>query len=459
MTFAARRSPRRLPALAFILVVLAVVTADATPSSAGPGLSWINSVRANRGLNALAGSGGLDNLAASHTRQMINQNRLFHTGNLGGAVSSVYPNWTHVGENVGVGTSLSSVQSAFLNSAEHRANIYGAYNVAGTAAITGPDGRVWVTQIFAQVPGLGGATATAAPRTSTSTRTAAPRVSRSAPRTSEAAAAPERAPQPDAPAVDPEDRKGVAGVATASPHGYWLSGRDGRVFAFGQARNFGDLGGQALAAPVISMVPSPTGLGYWLVGRDGGVFSFGDAAFRGGVASAALNAPVVGMASQRSGLGYWLASADGGVFSFGAAAFQGGLAGQPLAAPITAIAATPTGLGYWLVAQDGGVFAFGDASFYGGLAGRPLAAPIVSITATPSGWGYWLLGADGGVFSFGDAAFYGSPGATPLNGAAVALSPTPDGNGYWVAARDAGVFAFGAATFEGALAGQPLDVR
>jgi hypothetical protein len=42
------------------------------------------------------------------------------------------------------------------------------------------------------------------------------------------------------------------------------------------------------------------GQGYWLVGRDGGMFSFGDAAFLGSAGGLHLNQPVVGMAAIQS---------------------------------------------------------------------------------------------------------------------------------------------------------------
>ena len=52
---------------------------------------------------------------------------------------------------------------------------------------------------------------------------------------------------------------------------------DGGVFSFGDARFYGSMGGQPLNAPIVAIVPLPTGTGYWLVASDGGVFSFGGA--------------------------------------------------------------------------------------------------------------------------------------------------------------------------------------
>jgi hypothetical protein len=57
--------------------------------------------------------------------------------------------------------------------------------------------------------------------------------------------------------------------------------------------------------------------GYWLAAADGGVFAFGDARFHGSMGGVRLNAPVVGNAATETGRGYWLAAADGGVFGFG----------------------------------------------------------------------------------------------------------------------------------------------
>jgi hypothetical protein len=90
-------------------------------------------------------------------------------------------------------------------------------------------------------------------------------------------------------------------------------------------------------------VPSPTGLGYWLVGRDGGVFAFGDATYRGSVPAVlpsghGLNGPVAGMV--RYGDGYLLCARDGGIFNFSSSSFYGSLGDDPPASPISAVAAT-----------------------------------------------------------------------------------------------------------------------
>jgi hypothetical protein len=122
-----------------------------------------------------------------------------------------------------------------------------------------------------------------------------------------------------------------------------------------------------------------------------------------------LNAPIVAVVPTPSGEGYTLVGADGGTFDYGDAPFLGSLAGKPLNAPIVDAVRTPDGKGLVLVGTDGGIFTFGDAPFEGSEGGTKLNAPVVSIGLTPDGKGYWLVAADGGVFTFGDAPFAGTP--------------------------------------------------
>ena len=209
-------------------------------------------------------------------------------------------------------------------------------------------------------------------------------------------------------------------------------------------------------APIVGMAATPDGGGYWLVGRDGGIYAYGDAGFYGSAGALSLNSPIVGMAAEPGGGGYWLVASDGGVFNYGAARFFGSAGGQPLNAPIVGLAATHDGGGYWLVAADGGIFAYGDAAFAGSAGALSLNAPIVGMAAAPGGGGYWLVGRDGGIFNYGGAGFFGSTGSLRLNSPVVAMAAAPDGEGYWLAASDGGVFTYGTATYLGSLGGTAL---
>ena len=228
--------------------------------------------------------------------------------------------------------------------------------------------------------------------------------------------------------------------------GYWVVAADGGIFAFGEARFWGSMGGKRLNAPVLGMAATPTGNGYWLVGSDGGIFAFGDARFWGSTGNMKLNQPVVAMAPTPSGNGYWLVAKDGGIFAFGDAGFFGSTGALKLNQPVVGMAPSPSGKGYWLVASDGGIFAFGDARFAGSTGGIRLNQPVVGMAAA-NGNGYWMLAADGGIFAFGDARFMGSLPGIKAAGPARGIQGTRSGAGYLVA-NDAGrVFAFGDAPF------------
>jgi hypothetical protein len=231
----------------------------------------------------------------------------------------------------------------------------------------------------------------------------------------------------------------VAMATTPTGRGYWLAARDGGIFAFGDARYRGAMGGRRLTKPIVGMAATPTGQGYWLAAADGGIFAFGDARFKGSAGAWRLNRPVVGMGATKSGNGYWLVAADGGIFAFGDARFKGSTGALRLRKPIVGMAPTATSNGYWLVASDGGLFTFGDARFYGSAANRRLLDPIVGMAAAPGSGGYWLAAADGAIFSFGGARFYGSAAGALAGQRAVGVDASPTNDGYWVASQWGGV--------------------
>ena len=115
--------------------------------------------------------------------------------------------------------------------------------------------------------------------------------------------------------------------------------------------------------------PRLGGGGYFLVGRDGGVFTFGNAPFFGSLPSIGVRVDdITGIASTPDGKGYYVVGADGTVYSFGDASFFGSLPQLGLQVQdIVSIVPTPDGGGYWLIGSDGGVFSFGDAPDDGSL--------------------------------------------------------------------------------------------
>src|SRR5256885_13289545 len=109
----------------------------------------------------------------------------------------------------------------------------------------------------------------------------------------------------------------------------------------------------ALNGPVLDSIPTPSGLGYYMVGSDGGIFAFGDAKFYGSMGGQKLNAPVQSLVPDPDGAGYWLAAADGGIFAL-QSLFPGSMGGTRLSQPVTGIVAY--GDCYMIVGEDGGTF-------------------------------------------------------------------------------------------------------
>jgi len=235
--------------------------------------------------------------------------------------------------------------------------------------------------------------------------------------------------------------------------GYWMVGRDGGIFSFGDAPFRGSTGAIHLNQPIVGMASNPVGSGYWFVASDGGIFAFGDAGFFGSTGSMKLNKPIVGMAATPTGQGYYLVASDGGIFSFGDAKFRGSTGNIKLNKPIVGMATTPNGRGYWLVASDGGIFAFGNgADFFGSTGSIKLAQPIIGMAATNSNKGYWFVAADGGIFAFGDAlSFTPKLGGSPVTG----VTAAPDGKGLWVSRASGEVAGYGSVPSLGSLPQAP----
>jgi uncharacterized protein YkwD len=112
-----------------------------------------NRVRDKLGKSKLTLDPQLSRAARLHTREMFKQDLLYHTP--GDKLTRRVTNWSMLGENVGVGYSVESLQDAFLASPGHRANIlHTSFKYFGVGTVE-RDGKMWVTVIFegAQNPG------------------------------------------------------------------------------------------------------------------------------------------------------------------------------------------------------------------------------------------------------------------------------------------------------------------
>lgn len=162
--------PRRKPWIVALLVISLSVMGLGLSAAADSGqenefLAAINSSRSAAGLAPLAMSGGLQTYARSHSVDMANAAKIYHStgAQLAAAAGS---GWTNLGENVGRGPGVSALHTAFMGSSGHKANILGDYNYVGIGTTTA-DGYIYVTAVFMKK----GATAAAAPTTTTTVGT------------------------------------------------------------------------------------------------------------------------------------------------------------------------------------------------------------------------------------------------------------------------------------------------
>lgn len=161
-----------------ILLVAAMATMGLGLSAGADGatesdfLAHINATRSSQGLGTLTMDGGLRSHARTHTQDMMDANKIYHStsGELRAAGGS---GWSRIGENVGRGGNVSSLHQAFMNSSGHRKNILGDYNYVGIGTGT-KDGVLYVTVVFMKKGGASPTTTTTAPPKTTTTPAQAP---------------------------------------------------------------------------------------------------------------------------------------------------------------------------------------------------------------------------------------------------------------------------------------------
>lgn len=134
-------------------VMIAALGALATPAPATAAdsgaeaqfVSAINSIRESHGLAPLEVYGSLHSFARGWTDQMVADGGISHNPNLGGFPGS----WSKLGENVGVGTNVSTLMSAFVKSAAHYKNIVDpSFNYIGVGVSYDAAGHMYTTHDF-----------------------------------------------------------------------------------------------------------------------------------------------------------------------------------------------------------------------------------------------------------------------------------------------------------------------
>lgn len=144
-----RRATARLGAILVAVLVLGFLAprhAEASTSSERSMASLINKARTSRGRSALRFNESLSNYARKHSAAMASKNRLYHNDDLANWLRNW--NWNILGENVGVGPSISRLHTAFMNSPSHRANILDRRFRNVGVGVVSKNGRLWVTVIF-----------------------------------------------------------------------------------------------------------------------------------------------------------------------------------------------------------------------------------------------------------------------------------------------------------------------
>lgn len=148
---------RLLLAVALVLVVagslLGGTPARASAATVNSPMEWqfldlLNSYRAAQHVPVVAMSSGATGVARPWSGHMAATNTLAHNPAMVSQLAHVAPSWSTLGENVGEGYSVSTLNQAFINSAPHRANmVNAAYNYVGIGVVTSGS-TIWVTVDF-----------------------------------------------------------------------------------------------------------------------------------------------------------------------------------------------------------------------------------------------------------------------------------------------------------------------
>jgi hypothetical protein len=173
---------------------------DSDPTSASRLTTLTNQDRADAGLGSLAVAGDLVTVAVQHSKDMAARGTLYHNPDLASQGGS----WQVIAENVGMGASPDAINSGFMQSPTHRANILNNQVTQIGIGIVTSGGTLWVTEIFRLPEDAGQAASAPAPAPAPQPAPAPA----AEPEPEPAAPAPAPAPQPAPPAP-------VAPAATA----------------------------------------------------------------------------------------------------------------------------------------------------------------------------------------------------------------------------------------------------
>ena len=178
------------------------------PTDEAKVLSMVNQTRREKGLSALVRNDKLVAMARGQSDRMEDRGNIYHNPRLGAEATERGLDWERVGENVGMGPNVDLIQQAFLDSPHHYENIvHPSYNHVGVGVVKGDDGKMYVTQVFADLKSAPAPAPAAAPKPAPAVAKPAPAPAAPAPAAPTVAAAtaprPAAAPQAAAPAPAP----------------------------------------------------------------------------------------------------------------------------------------------------------------------------------------------------------------------------------------------------------------
>lgn len=107
--------------------------------------SRINSYRGSNGLSSLSRSGSLDSYARSWAKKMAESGSISHSN-----IGSLLGDWSSVGENVGVGSSVGAIFDSLVGSAPHKSNMLGDFTHFGIGVYQDAAGTLWTSHVFAR---------------------------------------------------------------------------------------------------------------------------------------------------------------------------------------------------------------------------------------------------------------------------------------------------------------------
>lgn len=126
------------------IVPMAPARAD-DPSDEANFVAQINALRATRGAPALVVDAGLTAKARSWARTMSGQNTIWHSSLRDGITAP----WLKLGENVGMGSTVDGLHTAFVNSPRHYDNLIDpAFRSVGIGVVRNGAGTMFVAEEF-----------------------------------------------------------------------------------------------------------------------------------------------------------------------------------------------------------------------------------------------------------------------------------------------------------------------